>query len=76
MKYYHITTLTDDMALEADNLDIQDGSITFFRQVGHEGEWFTAAIFAANTWLSVFELEEDTYKEYVKESLGAEKGVH
>ena len=75
MKYYHITTLTDDMALEADNLDIQDGSITFFREK-KDGGWFTAAIFAANTWLSVFELEEDTYKEYVKESLGAEKGVH
>ena len=75
MKYYHITTLTDDMALEADSFDIQDGAILFLRDK-EDGGWFTAAIFAANTWLSVFELDEDTYKEYIKESLGTEKGVH
>ena len=75
MKYWHLSLIDLDMAIEADYYNLIDGSVEF-RKDNEDATYTIVGLFAQGYWVSVVELDRDMFDEMIKDQVDAKKGVH
>ena len=75
MKYWHLSLIDLDMAIEAEGLLLDNGAL-HFRNVDKHDEYVLVGLFAKGYWVSVAELDRDMFDEMIKDQVDAKKGVH
>jgi hypothetical protein len=75
MKYWHLSLIDLDMAIEADHCVKDDGAIEFHKEK-EDGGHILVGLFAPGFWMSVVELNKEMFEEMIKHQLSEVEGVH